>query len=292
VQTVSNNTLPERAERMLSVPRLSIPFLIALQVPLLIWKDADVVEALSVSVQYRRGHKSDERAIATTLAKELMNPLGIQSDRFVVATRQDGNVIGWAQIKPLGALTTMDPSRFDARPGSYDLEQELDDAMWDDFEKDDSIKVPAGLKSLPWTREYRAMEESVKGRQKKREKMRVQRAKELQQQQLWELASVYVQNPYRGQGIGTELVKRVLKKRFSEDACLPSSIYCLTLATTVDWYRDNFGFEIVSSTDVPAPMALEVTAGSIITKLIGAQLCCMRGTPKTLEICKNVPSAF
>jgi N-acetylglutamate synthase-like GNAT family acetyltransferase len=287
---------------MLFPTRLSIPFLAVVVLPFQLWKNDLIVEALSVNsrVDYRRGRKSDERTIATTLAKEFMNPLGIQSDRFVVATTKsqkndkDSDIlIGWAQVKPLGALMTRDPSRFDSRPGSYDMEQEVDDIMWDDFEKDDSIKVPVGLQSLPWTRQYRDMEKAVKDRDTKREKLRIQRQKELEPQQLWELASVYVEKPYRGQGIGTELVKRVLQKRFSEDnSCLPTSIYCLTLPTTVDWYRDNFGFDIVSSNDVPAPMAFEVTAGNIITKLIGAQLCCMRGKPKTLEICKNVPCAY
>ena len=137
------------------------------------------------------------------------------------------------------------------------------------------------------------MDNSVKDRDKKREELRATRGKELERMQLFELSSVYVDVSYRGQGIGTELVKRVLRKRLleSQKPCLPSTIYCLTLATTVDWYRDNFGFETVPSTDIPAPMALEVTAGNIITKLIGARLCCMRGTPKTLEICKNTPTS-
>ncbi|CAB9527516.1 expressed unknown protein [Seminavis robusta] len=251
------------------------------------------VDAFSSStVFYRQGQKSDELKIATTLAKELMNPLGVQSERFVVATDSSNNVIGWAQIKLLGELASSqrDPSKFDSRPGSVDLEQELDEAMWEEFEKNDNIQVPIGFKSFPWTKEYRAMEQGVKDRDQRRAELRAQRERELQNEQLWELSSVYVESSFRGQGIGSELVKRILRKRIVEDGYLPTSIYLLTLATTVDWYQDNFAFESVSSSDIPAPMAFEVTAGNFITKLIGAQLCCMQGTQQTLEICKSVPA--
>ncbi|CAB9531829.1 Acetyltransferase (GNAT) family [Seminavis robusta] len=190
----------------------------------------------STSIFYRQGQKSDELKIATALAKELMNPLGVKIERFVVATDTSNNVIGWAQIKPLGELTSSrrDPSKFGSGRGSLDLDQN---------------------------------------------------------EQLWELSSVYVESSFRGQGIGSELVKRILRNRIVEDGYLPTSIYLLTLATTVDWYRDNFAFESVSSSDIPGPMAFEVTTGNFITKLIGAQLCCMQGTQQTLDICKSVPAS-
>jgi len=262
-----------------------------------------VVSGLATNIQYRRGQKSDEGKIASTLAKELMNPLGIQSDRFIVATSTENNnnnsnlIIGWAQIKPLGKPQQLlrDPQQFNARPGSYDLEQEVDDAMWDDFEDDNNIQVPTGMASMPWTKEYRAMSKAVQDRDQKRERRRQQRLQELEQQpntlQLYELSSVYVLPAFRGQGIGAELVKRVLKKTMTKDGdtLSPTNIYCLTLATTVPWYQDKFGFERVPSQDIPGPMALEVTAGNIITKLVGAELCCMRATSQTLELCRNVP---
>jgi GNAT superfamily N-acetyltransferase len=244
-------------------------------------------------IQYRNGRKSDELKISSTMIKELMNPLGIQADRFVVATTTTANddPVGWAQIRPLGkAQLLRDPSRFNAPPGSYDIEQEVDDAMWDDFENDDSIQVPVGLASLPWTKEYRAMMEAVKDRDQRREELRARRERELTKLQLWELASVYVEPAYRGQGIGTELVRRVLKRHFQQNSNpqAPANVYCLTLANTTKWYEQNFGFEIVSAKkDIPKAMALEVAAGNVITKLIGAQLCCMRGTPKMLKLCKK-----
>jgi len=259
------------------------------------------------NIQYRQGMPHDELKIASTLLKELMNPLGIKGNRFVVATdlassdtrRSKNPIIGWAQIKPLGTAQQRDPSIYDARAGSYSLDQDVDDTMWDSFEQDESIRVPVGFKSLPWTKEYRAMQEAVKDRDTKRQRLRQEIEAELEadpRAQLWELSSVYVEPAYRSRGIGTELVRQVLRQRLvGKDnkqtkkqptlQTVPGNIYCLTLSKTAPWYKENFGFELVSDKDVPAPMAFEVTAGNVITKLIGSQLCCMRGTDKTLDLC-------
>mmetsp|Transcript_32675 Transcript_32675/g.54742 ORF Transcript_32675/g.54742 Transcript_32675/m.54742 type:complete len:271 (-) Transcript_32675:692-1504(-) len=236
------------------------------------------------NIVYRQGQKSDQLQIVTTLAKEFMNPLGIDTDRFIVATTNDA-IIGWAQTKPLGQAASRDPSSYNSRPGSYDLEKDVDDAMWEDFENDNSIQVPVGLASLPWTKEYRAMERAVQNRDTKREQIRARQQQDLDLLQLWELSSVYVLKEYRRKGIGTELVRRVLRDRL-EKKTLPTSIYLLTLKTTTDWYREKFAFEEVTGTDIPGSMALEVTAGNFLTKMMGAQLCCMRGTSKTPELCK------
>lgn len=251
----------------------------------------------NTNIQFRAGHKSDELKIATVLAKELMNPLGVEAGRFIVAidnnsAKGKNTPIGWAQIKPLGKATMQrNPKQFNARPGSYDLEKDLDDAMLDEFENDDSIKVPVGLSSLPWTEEYQEMEEAVRNREKRREELRASFRNDAKVLQLYELSSVYVEREYRGQGIGTELVRRVVHRRITDEPpCAPSNIYCLTLATTADWYKQNFGMEIVPKTDIPKPMTFEVTAGNIITKLIGAQLVCMQGTTKTSELCSQSSS--
>ena len=252
----------------------------------------------NVNIQYRQGAPQDKGNIAATLLKELMNPLGVQTERFVVATTTlEGDAtrpvtVGWAQIKPLGRSPTdanvqRDPFTVNARPGSYSLDQEIDDQLWDDFETNDNIQVPTGWASLPWTKEYRTLQQAIQDRNAQIEVMRQERKTELlrnPQSQLWELSSVFVEAPYRGQGIGAELVRRVVRQRLTT-GCMPTSIYLLTLATTAPWYNTNFGFDVVEASDVPAPMALEVAAGSIITKLIGAQLCCMRGTEKTIELC-------
>lgn len=240
-------------------------------------------------VRYQPGQQRHGLQIATTLAKQLMNPLDIQTDRFIVATTDNDELIGWAQLKPTGTLMMQDPARYNSRPGSYDLEREVDDAMWDDFERDNSIQIPTGLASLPWTKEYQQMQNAARGRDKRRERIRAVREKELKSLQLYELSSVYVDPAYRKQGIGSELVRRVLRRRLVEDSSpsLPSCVYLLTLQTTSGWYQRNFGFEIVDADNIPASMSYEVMAGNVITKLIGAELCCMRGTSKTVELCKS-----
>lgn len=238
-------------------------------------------------IRYQIGQTRHQMQIATTLAKQLMNPLDIQTDRFVVATSSNGDLIGWAQLKPTGSLMIQDASRYDARPGSYDLEREVDDAMWDEFEQDNSFQIPTGLASLPWTKEYQHMQNAAGDRQKRREKIRIAREKDRKGLQLYELSSVYVNPGYRRQGIGKELVRRVLRRRLMEDASPshPSCVYLLTLKTTSDWYHQHFAFEIVDAGDIPSSMVFEVMAGNMITKLIGAELCCMRGTFKTAELC-------
>lgn len=256
---------------------------------LLLWRRT---EALSTTrdgtIRYQPGQKRHEFKIATTLAKELMNPLGINADRFIVATDEDDQLVGWAQLKPLSG-GAQDPNQYDAPPGSYDIEQEVDDSMLDEFEDDTSIRVPNGAASFPWTKEYKDMERGVQEREKRREQLLRQTKKERALQQLYELSSVYVMPEYRSQGIGSELVRRVLSRQLVEQYAPPSQscrIYCLTLATTAPWYTENFGFERVEGSDIPASMAMEVMAGNLITNVIGAQLCCMRGSNKTIDLCK------
>lgn len=271
---------------------------------LLLIPGGNIVVVEGLSINYRKGIKSDELQIGSTLMKELMNPIGIQSENFMVATTtsddpfsSNNDIVGWAQIRPLGGsgddtkAQRRDPNRFDAKPGSYDLEQDIDDQMWDEFIEDDSIQVPTGFASLPWTKEYRGMNKGVQKRQQRREQLRQKEElmmKESQQEQLYELASVYVKPKYRGQGIGTELVQRVLQQHIydgQQKALPPCNIYCLTLSTTTSWYQKNFGFEITK--DIPASMTMEVMAGNMLTKLMGTELCCLQATLKTLELCRS-----
>ena len=224
-------------------------------------------------VRYRRGEKRDEFAIATTMAKSLMNPLSIDGTRFVMA-EEDGRSrrrIGWAQLRPLGPAYP-DPGRYDSPPGSIDIEREVDDAIWDEFESDDSSEFPNGFASLPWTREYRAASRAAESRRNDRD---VRLSAERQGAgQLWELASVYVDPTCRGRGVGAELVRSVLSRHVDEMGGTASDVYALTLAKTVGWYR-QFGFEVVEVP--PNPMRLEFSAGTAITKMIGEELVCICG---------------
>jgi N-acetylglutamate synthase-like GNAT family acetyltransferase len=201
-----------------------------------------------------------------------MNPLGVNAECFVVATLND-RPIGWAQIRPLGTKQR-DPSKYNASPGSFDIERDVDDAMWEEFVQDEKAIVPVGLASLPWTKEYRAFAEAARKRRECRAAI-LEREK-VHAPMFYELASVYVLPEFRGKGIGKELINRVLQRH--EDRGRPvSDVYLLTLTTTVSWYYDSFGFEVVPEEEVPAQMAFEIAAGKLITRLIGAKLCCMRG---------------
>ena len=67
-------------------------------------------------LRFRRGSFGDLVPIATTMAKNLMNPLSIKVDCFEVA-ESEGQRIGWGQLRPLGPAAA-DPDDFDAAPGS------------------------------------------------------------------------------------------------------------------------------------------------------------------------------
>ena len=161
----------------------------------------------------RNGTKSDQLAISLTMTRNLMNPLGIDSKRFIVAvnSNNDGELYGWAQLRPIGG-----------------------------------------------------------SEQKAAEKEQQQSSG---QNQLWELASVYVMPLWRGSGIGSELVRKVMGKHAMVGRNA-GDVYLLTLDSTKDWYR-GLGFEVTH--EPPASMKFEMVAGGIVTKFIGAELVCMRG---------------
>jgi len=216
------------------------------------------------NIEYRSGTVSDAFPIAVQLAKELMNPLGVNAERFLIASSSENPRIGWAQIRPL--------------PIESQIQQETDEVMWDAFEENNKVQVPVGLKSLPWTQEYRDFAEQAARRTARETALRETRK---ETPRLYELASVWVDPRYRHQGIGTELVKRILQRHCREKGAA-TSIYLLTLSSTSKWYRDNFGFRLVTNDDeIPGQMAFEVKAGKLITGIIGAELVCMQGTEKT-----------
>jgi len=237
--------------------------------------------ASTKNVEFRAGTASDSFPIACQLAKELMNPLGVNGERFLVASTTTTTTgadedppaparrIGWAQIRPL--------------PVEAQIQKETDDAMWDAFESDDTIQVPVGRKSLPWTEEYRDFaKQATTKRQQNAERGAMLRETRRETPRLYELASVWVDPSVRRKGIGTELVRRALQRHCREKGNVATNVYLLTLASTAGWYRENFGFRLVASPeDIPSQMAFEVQAGKLITRIIGAELVCMQGTEAT-----------
>jgi N-acetylglutamate synthase-like GNAT family acetyltransferase len=230
-------------------------------------------------VRFRNGRSDDEPTIAFTMAKELMNPLGISYKNFVVAEDiQSGDRVGWAQIRPLGSSGT-DSSRYNSSPGSIGttIEDDVDDTILEEFENDTNIEFPNFWSTLPWSKEYRAASKSANERRERREQLVAEEEEKTQrrQPQLWELASVYVIPEKRSEGIGSNLVRSVLEQhRQSFRKGGGDDVYALTLSRTVDWYTKLFGF--VEEKKIPKPMEFEVAAGNVITKLMGNELICLR----------------
>jgi len=248
---------------------------------LLLLSNVKSFEALSVSsaspdVRIRQGFKSDEFQIATTMARELMNPLGMDSKRFLVAVNPQNSkdLYGWAQLRPIGPAV-INPNTYDASPGSGDIEKDvINEEIWEEFENDD-VDVPVGLASLPWTKEYREFAKSAAKRREKRDALLAQAEREETEEknQLWELASVYVLPPYRGKGIGSKLVKQIMTRHSMRNRD-PSDVYMLTLASTREWY-ESLGFRVTEQP--PDAMRFEIAAGTILANIAtGDKLICMQ----------------
>jgi len=250
---------------------------------------ANALSSLNVSppiergIRFRPGRRSDELQISLAMARNLMNPLGIDSQRFIVAVHPESSsppnsgeepLLGWAQLRPIGA-SVRDASVFDSPRGSGAVERDVEDEIWDEFEEDLASEVPNGFESLPWTKEYREFAVAAEGRRERRASLygRAERDKEMDRNQLWELASVYVVPTWRKKGIGTELISRTMNKHVMLGRNY-DDVFLLTLDSTKEWYR-SFGFEVTDKP--PAAMALEIAAGGILTKFLGAKLISMQG---------------
>ena len=263
--------------------------------------------SLQKAIKFRPGTQSDEIPISITMAKNFMNPLSVlnNSKRFIVAesvpdsvsnngeATAKAEVYGWAQLRPIGPRTR-DPDKFDAPPGSgmtksQSIQSEIEEEIWEDFESD-PLDVPIGFASLPWTKEYREYSQKSQDRREKRMQMEKQEAiggindnkSNPDDNQLWELASVYVVPEMRRSGIGSELIRRLLAKHIMLER-RTEDVYLLTLdnnsnsnsnSKTRDWYG-SFGFEVTE--DPPASMALEIAAGGALTRIMGESLISMRG---------------
>ncbi|GFH50310.1 hypothetical protein CTEN210_06786 [Chaetoceros tenuissimus] len=210
------------------------------------------------------------------MAQNLMNPLSIHADRFIVAVdpKNDNKLYGWAQLRPIGTRL-VNKNEYDALPGSGSIEEEVNEEIWEEFEADET-DFPVGFASLPWTKEYREYAQKSQARNEKRIQRMEQMNKELQRGRsaIWELASVYVKPEMRKLGIGSELVRRVMAKHTTMER-KRKDVYLLTLDSTIDWYR-QFGFEVTERP--PSSMLGEIATGNVITGFIGSKLVCMRGT--------------
>lgn len=91
---------------------------------------------------------------------------------------------------------------------------------------------------------------------------------------LWELASLWVREDQRGRGVGSELVRRLLRAHEEQGRSLVA-LSLLTLEPTIAFY-EPLGFRPATSDEVPKEMALEVAAGTALSAVLGNKLVCMR----------------
>lgn len=100
----------------------------------------------------------------------------------------------------------------------------------------------------------------------------------------WELASLYVEKEFRNQGIGGEIVRRLLQEHSALGRPL-DALYLLTLKPTTGFYRP-FGFRDARESEVPTSMAFEIAAGKAVSLLLGNELACMRhsGEPRANSV--------
>ena len=237
---------------------------------------ASTMEVPRGRVSFRTGELRDTIPIATTLLGMKMNPLSVMNDpeRFIVCEGGDGERIGFGQIRKI-ADTRESSETFDARPGSKRLDADADDEAWDDLERDwDSLPKSATGILLPWSEGYRQLQQRAELQRAKR-RARVAQA-EQEAEPLWELASVYVDDAWRGCGVGRALVTRLLERHASRGRMVGDT-FLLTLAPTAGWY-EQFGFRIVPKARVPEPMGLEVAAGEALSFVLGNELVCMRAS--------------
>ena len=78
-----------------------------------------------------------------------------------------------------------------------------------------------------------------------------------------ELASLVVDPPHRGCGVGSSIVKELLRTRRPAG----SSVYLTTLSRTASFY-ERLGFRKINLNEVPLTLRLEVAAGSFVAAAV------------------------
>ncbi|KAL1524734.1 hypothetical protein AB1Y20_019617 [Prymnesium parvum] len=153
---------------------------------------------MCASVRFRPASRDDVGPIRQRMLRELMNPLSLEHERFLVAEDGEGERVGFGQLRPL------------PDPG------------------------------------------------------------------LWELASLYVEKPWRRRGIGTSLVRQLLQRHVAAGR-REGHVFLLCLEPSVEWYAALGFVPLASVAEAPESMAFEIAAGGVLTRLLGERLVCMRG---------------
>jgi hypothetical protein len=95
---------------------------------------------------------------------------------------------------------------------------------------------------------------------------------------LWELTSVAVLDPYRGQGFEEELIRSTIKHHFSKR---PEDIYVFT--SHPEWFKVNFGFSVLNAMNIPRLMAAEFRKTSRLTPNKALYCCVLKKGNQILE---------
>ena len=89
-----------------------------------------------------------------------------------------------------------------------------------------------------------------------------------------ELASLYVYPEHRNRGIGSALVEKLLQ-RHDADPFHSKRVCLLTLKPTVRFYEKHGFVEQISIDDLPSALQFEFRAGSLVSSILGNDICCM-----------------
>jgi len=214
------------------------------------WAIIAALACPSVSLSIRRALPKDIFPVAIRSGKVL------QPQHAIIAEDPEGNRIGWAQLAPIGTAL-MDSSRYDSEPGSYDLQQDVDDQMWDEFENDKTVQAPSGWESLPWSPEYQAFAKSSQDRIQRR--ARIEKEAQKNQKLLFELSNLYVDEQFRGKGIGSKLLSQLLENQ--------DNVYTVASDTSSAWLVRR-GFRSTSA--IPRQLTSKMAVGSVSASLINA----------------------
>mmetsp|Transcript_31767 Transcript_31767/g.56852 ORF Transcript_31767/g.56852 Transcript_31767/m.56852 type:complete len:278 (-) Transcript_31767:337-1170(-) len=87
--------------------------------------------------------------------------------------------------------------------------------------------------------------------------------------ELVEVGTLIVSKQWRGRGIGSAVVKDLLRRAEGRNICL------ITLASSVPFY-ERLGFKVIPSEEVPRPLRAEVFWGTIVARLaVNDRVVCM-----------------
>ncbi|EJK60213.1 hypothetical protein THAOC_19468, partial [Thalassiosira oceanica] len=233
----------------------------------------------------RPGFGGDKIVITLHSFGRLINPLSDEEDSIVVAEDiKTGRRLGWAQIRSLGyASLDEDGAGENYSAGSSlritssaSVEEDVNELIWQKFEED-PVDFPAGLRSLPWTEEYRLASKAADERLQEKEK--VLDAERKSRPRLWVVSPIHVEPVAMEEGIGSALLSQVLSfhmlRRSVGDP--GASVFAIVSEKNLNCYLSR-GFK--KQDYVPDPMKWSHAIANFKARLRGEEEpVCVRYTP-------------